>query len=361
MKILFYINGLFKGGKERQLIELLTGLHKQAEVQFELVLMDKSIHYEIPNHIKVHYIIRKSKKDFGVFKKLSQICKEFKPDIIHTWDTMTSFYALPICLKQKIKLINGSIRNARPNKGFKGNSLNSLLFKYSDVVVANSLAGLYAYGINARKGVCIYNGFNENRLVEIKPDTKSKIGITQPYIVGMVGSFEIRKDFKSFIETALLLAEKRNDIAFITIGGGKLLEECKKMVPKKYQNQIKFTGVHQNVESLVNIFDIGVLLTNGKVHGEGISNSIMEYMILGKPVIATDNGGNKELIEDKKSGVLIKDNDIQSVADTITYLIDHPSVSKKYGHQAKEIILNKFNFNKMVQSYISLYKKVLSN
>ena len=52
-----------------------------------------------------------------------------------------------------------------------------------------------------------------------------------------------------------------------------------------------------NVESIVNTFTIGVL-NSASIHGEGISNSITEYMALGKPVIATDCGGNRELVED---------------------------------------------------------------
>ena len=76
-------------------------------------------------------------------------------------------------------------------------------------------------------------------------------------------------------------------------------------VPVSLLNKIIFLGKRSNVESIINIFDVGILLTNSKVHGEGISNSIMEYMALGKPVIATRGGGTNEVVIEGENGYLI--------------------------------------------------------
>ncbi len=138
MKILFFINGLVGGGKERQLIELMSGLISNSDIEFELIVMNKSIHYSLPKGVKVHYLIRKSKKDFSIFKSLINICSIYKPDVIHTWDTMTTFYSFPVCKMKGIKLINGSIRNAKPNKQLLGNVVSKILFSLSNIIVANS-------------------------------------------------------------------------------------------------------------------------------------------------------------------------------------------------------------------------------
>jgi hypothetical protein len=92
MKILFFIDGLIAGGKERRLLELMKGIKSGFDVEFELAVMNADIHYRevFDLGIKVHYLIRKTKKDASVFYKFYKICKNFRPDIIHCWDSMTA-------------------------------------------------------------------------------------------------------------------------------------------------------------------------------------------------------------------------------------------------------------------------------
>src|SRR5689334_23875632 len=114
MRILFSIDCLVSGGKERRLTELMKGLKSNPEIQFELVLMDSEVHYKevFDLGIKIHYIIRNRKKDFSVFRKLYSLCREYRPDIIHCWDSMTAVYSVPICKLLHIRLVNGMITDA---------------------------------------------------------------------------------------------------------------------------------------------------------------------------------------------------------------------------------------------------------
>ena len=87
------IDTLKMGGKERQLIELLKGLRKSKNIKAELIVMDQEVQYNDVHHldVKINYLIRSNKKDLKIFCKLYGICHRFSPDIIHTWDLMTSF------------------------------------------------------------------------------------------------------------------------------------------------------------------------------------------------------------------------------------------------------------------------------
>ena len=102
------------GGKERRLTELMKALDIKQGIQFEIAVMDNNIHYKeiLDLGIKIHYLIRKTAKDISVFNKFYQICKEFKPDIVHCWDSMTAVYSIPACKLLHIKLVNGMIVNA---------------------------------------------------------------------------------------------------------------------------------------------------------------------------------------------------------------------------------------------------------
>ena len=107
--------------------------------------------------------------------------------------------------------------------------------------------------------------------------------------------------------------------------------------------------------------DIAEWVTRGQVlshHGEGISNSIMESMAWGVPVIATNNGGTPEIIEDGINGKLIDVQSPESLSDMITGLIDHPVLLKEMGEKALQTIKDKFLLQRMTSEYIELYNSI---
>ena len=182
MKILYLINSLKPGGKERQLVELIKGLIKFEYIKIQIVVMDYDIYYKEINglDIQLHCIVRSHKKDPTIFFQLYSICKKFKPSIIHTWDSMTTFYVLPIAKYFNFKLINGSIRNANPIKTLSFNwFLAKLTFPYCDKIISNSYAGLKQHRLSRDKALCIHNGFNFNRLAKLKTveEVKNNLGI----------------------------------------------------------------------------------------------------------------------------------------------------------------------------------------
>jgi len=227
------------------------------------------------------------------------------------------------------------------------------------LAVGNSQAGLNAYQAPEDKSFCFYNGFDFNRVAVLKDGEmiKEKYNILPGSLVtGMVGAFYDRKDYTTYIQAAISYLETRQDMTFLAIGDGPNLQECKDQVPAKWKDRIIFTGMVDEVESLVNIFDIGVLST----YTEGISNSIMEYMVLGKPVIATDGGGTKELVLDKETGFLIPPKDPQALLEKLNFLSNSLELRTKLGVNGQLRIHQVFTLDRMELDYYNLYKKILS-
>lgn len=367
MKILYFINSLLAGGMERQLVGIIKSLTGPGyNYDVILVLMNKEIHYreifELP--VEIRYVIRKWKKDPSVFVKVYKIFKETQPDFIHTFDSLTSFYATFIASTLNIRLINGSVRDA-PNKNvipFLIRLINFMTFPFADIIVSNSKAGLVSYGVK-KKGDFIYNSFDFERVKNLTESTiiMRKYAVNTDKIVGMVASFSAQKDYETFIKAAQFLLESRSDITFFAVGDGVKLDECKKLVQEKYSNKIIFTGNLDDVESLVNIFDVAVLTSNILCHGEGISNSIMEYMALGKPVIATRGGGTSEIVDDDISGYLIDPFDHEMLAEKISFLADNKANAVMMGSKGKQIIKNDFSVEKMSEAYAKLYESLINN
>lgn len=104
--------------------------------------------------------------------------------------------------------------------------------------------------------------------------------------------------------------------------------------------------------------NLGILLST---QGEGISNSIMEYMACGLPVICSNEGGSSELVVDKITGFLVDpQNDPKEIAEIILWLKNNPIKAKTIGLAGKERIFSQFSTQKMVQDYVLLYNKALA-
>jgi len=178
----------------------------------------------------------------------------------------------------------------------------------------------------------------------------------RPFVIGMVAQFDAeRKDYGTLIQAAKFLIPSNDSLMFVLVGDGPDFDKIKASIPDSLLNKIIFTGKQSDVESIVNIFDIGILLTNTKLHGEGISNSIIEYMALGKPVIATRSGGTDELVEDQKTGFLISPFGSAELIEKMTILINDSELRSKMGQAGKERIHKCFSIDKMVNKFISVY------
>jgi glycosyltransferase involved in cell wall biosynthesis len=183
--------------------------------------------------------------------------------------------------------------------------------------------------------------------------------INDLFIIGMVAAFEVRKDYKTLIDAAIALISSQDKLRFILVGGGAGLNEIKSAVPSSLLNKIVFLGQRSNVESFINIFDVGVLLTNAKVHGEGISNSILEYMALGKPVIASRGGGTNEVIIENETGLLIDPNKKEQLIEKIDLLMKNKN-RESIGQRGKNLVWEKFNLKTMVNNYTHVYRTLLT-
>lgn len=363
MRILFFIDGLIAGGRERRLVELMKGIKTNPGVEFELVVMNDEIHYKqvFELGIKIHYLIRTTKKDVSAFFKFYRICKAYRPDIIHCWDSMTAIYAIPASRLLHIKLINGMVSDApaRFSNGFRIRT--KIAFFFSSIIVGNSKAGLKAYKASQKKSLHIYNGFDFKRIKQIQEPgvVRAKFKINSQVVVLMVGAFGDRKDYDTFIEAAKLVCKRKKEVEFIAVGDGKNLDRISEKIGVDANGRIKLLGRQSDVESIINVSDICVLTTNITVHGEGISNSILEYMAMGKPVIASLGGGTNEIVEDSKTGFLINPFDPKELAEKIEIFMDDPGLRNKFGQAGKERVCTKFSIDHMISEYISLYKNGL--
>lgn len=368
MKVLFLLDGLKAGGKERRALELMKGIKQHEDIAFKLVLMNKEIHYKqvFDLNLDMEYLIRGPKKDISVFYKFYKICKKFKPDIVHCWDSMTAVYAMPVCKLLHIQLINGMVIDAPVIRNFSNKEWvrAKLTFPFSSKIIGNSNAGLAAYNAPKKKSLCVYNGLDLTRFKNLRDPEEVRKEIFGDdsnglYILGMVANFEKRKDYKTVVNAAIKIVSEYPEVRFVLVGGGLDLESIKSMVPESLRAKIIFLGKKSNVESIINIFNAGILLTNNKVHGEGVSNSIIEYMALAKPVIASNGGGTNEVVFDKENGYLIEPENETQLIEKIKLLKHDHALSVEMGKKGLQMIHEKFDLSIMTNNYLNIYQQLL--
>ncbi|MCF6296966.1 MAG: glycosyltransferase, partial [Flavobacteriaceae bacterium] len=201
MKILYIIESLRSGGKERRLVSLIKELKLKNNFEIEIIILSDNIHYkEIYDlNIKIHFLKRNIKKDLKLIFKFNTILKKIKPNIVHCWDNIAAIHFGPICKLKSIPFINSMISTAPPKLPLFSKRLisNAISYPFSDVILTNSKAGLNSFRVPDNKKKFIYNGFDFNRVKvkKLKELVKKELSIKSEKVIGMTASFSDKKDY----------------------------------------------------------------------------------------------------------------------------------------------------------------------
>jgi len=363
-KLLIYIGSLKAGGKERRLVELLRFLHESEKWHVILIIDSGEIEYPYVNSFADELIVLNSRSKLIRSFKVLKISLSSKVSLIHTWGRVQTLTSIPASLLNKIPLLNSQISNAPPlgTKTLFQSVIDRINFFFSQKIVSNSRAGLISHRVASKKSSVIPNGLNLSRFQDLaSPDQiKTQYAIETQYSVIMVANFSEKKNYRLFYDIALYITEQRDDISFIGVGGavdnsGDLDKYRSKT---KGNKRIIFPGRVSDVESLINACDIGVLFSP---YGEGLSNSILEYMALGKPVIANDSGGTNELISDGVNGYLVMtESTSEEISKLVIHLLDNENKRNEMGLQGRKRIESNYTIEKMGESFTELYKQLIS-
>ncbi len=362
MKLLMIVESLRDGGKQRRLVELVRVLSEKKRYQIMILILKNDIHYEEildMEGVEVIHLGRKFRTDPRILISFYRIARKFSPHLVHSWGALPSVVAIPYILLSGKPFVNGMIANSRMRIFSKNWFRTIYTFPFSDIIVANSMVGLKVYKVPKQKGRLIRNGINFDRIekLALPHDLRLKYGV-KPHdkVVGMVATIDWRKNFPMFVKAALLLLKERNDVTFFVVGDGPDKETIKAMVPAGKKPFFVFTGKIRNVEEVISLFDVAILAS----YGEGTSNSLLEYMLLKKPVVATDVSGINEVVADGVTGYLVPQNDVQLMKSRINELLNHTEKCESMGLAGREHVARNYSITGMVSQFESVYKEVVN-
>lgn len=365
MRLCFVLETFARGGKERRCLQLIQGLNKFGITDIKTIIINGSIEYDelFSTSSEIVNINRKEKK-LSIFRTLNIVRKEiiaFNPDIVLSWGGFSA--TLVILSNIKAKHVSAFVADTIGAKKYtKAWIINKLIFKRCAKIIGNSRNGLKAYKVPSNLGIVIPNGFNEARIPsqEINVERlKKELNIATKYVIVMISRYTRQhKDYQAFIDAARKLHEVRKDVTYIGIGSHDSEREYfESQLSDKEKTYIYLWGYRKNVEQILKISDISMLFSNLNA-GEGISNTIMESMALGVPVIATNGGGSPEIISHKYNGFLVNRNDINEIIEYTNLLLDDKQLYETISKNGITTIKNEFSLERMVKSYIELFKEV---
>lgn len=313
---------------------------------------------------RVDVSARATRLDVRPAADLWRLLREWRPDVVHSWDWMSSMAALPVCRALGIPIIDGTIRNgiARRRRSLPLRAAMAA----SKLIVANSRAGLEAWGVGTQRGRVVYNAFDPARWslcdADLPRGTESPSVPLLSTTVVMTGRMVAHKDFATLIAAAAELdAEQPGCWRFVLLGDGpersRLTDLAGDLVAR---DVVRFVAPGLEVLPLVREADVGVLMSNEAQHREGCSNAIMEYMACGLPVVCSAGGGNPELVGDGQTGFLVPAGDSLVLADRLRMLAGDRALAQRLGDAGRDRVARRFTVPRLIRGLERVYWEALS-
>jgi glycosyltransferase involved in cell wall biosynthesis len=187
---------------------------------------------------------------------------------------------------------------------------------------------------------------------------RARFGIEEDdKVIGFVGRLVPLKGIKYLLEALKIINKKMDKVKVLIVGDGPQRRELEILINKNLKRNVIFTGFISK-EDLPNIYPALDIFTLPSLT-EGLSNTLLEAMACGKPVITTSVGGNSELVDNGKNGYLIQPKSSKELAERIVDLLHDPNKRIQMGRRGRDTILRRYTWEKIIPIYEDAYEQIL--
>jgi sugar transferase (PEP-CTERM/EpsH1 system associated) len=304
--------------------------------------------------------------------KLWQLLKRLRPDIVHTRNLAALEGTLPAALAGVPVRIHGE--HGRDVEDLDGTNTRRQIirrlfkpFVHRYIAVSRDL-GFYLQqkvGVPPARIAQIYNGVDSERFHPAgeRREEVPCAGFAGPenFVIGTVVRMQDVKDpltlTRAFVRLMQRYPGAAQRLRLVMIGSGPLREKARALLADAGIEQCAWLpGERNDVARIMRSFDLFVLPSLA----EGISNTVLEAMASGLPVLATDVGGNPELVEPGVTGTLVPRNDPESMARAMRAYAESTELCRRHGAEARRTVERRFGMEAMVNAYMAVYDQLLA-
>ncbi|MGE0859506.1 MAG: TIGR03088 family PEP-CTERM/XrtA system glycosyltransferase [Gammaproteobacteria bacterium] len=349
------------GGLENGLVNLVNRLDAQRYRHCIVCLSDFDpafVQRLTGDNFEVHALAKRPGNDPRVWWRTWRLLRRVRPDVLHT----RNFVALEL---QLLGLLAGVPRRIHGEHGWDVQDPAGEVRKYQ---LARRVLGLCVQrfvalsrdledylltrvGLAPAKVERIVNGVDSERFLPAERAPGPTL------VIGTVGRMKAIKNqtllCRAFIALCARRADLRERLVLRLVGSGPLRADCEALLDAAgLAVRAQFVGDSDAVAEEMRGMDVFVLPSLA----EGISNTILEAMSSGLPVVATRVGGNAELVSDGESGVLIASEDEAALAAALERYADDDALRRRHGARGRELVEARFSLARMVERYDALYR-----
>ena len=366
-KVLYLLNFAGKAGTERYVETLVKYLSADGLVQPFFAYNEGGLLVERLEAMGVpcRQITMRRRFDKQAAKALADLCREWDIDLIHCHYLREHYTAL------LAKKYNKKIRVVYTNHFVLANDFitrlsNRWMDKRQDQMIAVCNKGkeqLIANGWSADRIQVIFNAVDLEAWAGDRSEStlRSELGLPEDRFVMLCASrFADDKGHKYLIDSVKRLTQLTDKpFTLVLAGDGPLLEPSKAQVKELgLEEQVRFIGFRKDIKNLYKGSDLYV---NSSRH-EALSFLIIEAMAAGLPVIATDMGGNSDIVNDEAGcGLLVEYDNPDSMAGAMKRFLEEPDFLARCRENALRTIQEKFEIHKMARATFEVYRKALEN
>lgn len=357
MKLLHVITSLYTGGAEMLVVNLVPHFQK---LGYEVgVVVFNGEHTPLMERLETEcpqckiYKLGDSFYNPWYIVKLVKIMQGY--DIVHTHNSSPQLYASVANLFCGKKLVTTEHNtNNRKRANWILSKIDQWMYsKYDRVICISNQAeeNLKKYLQNKKlektQIETIYNGVDIEKIHSAKPMMEFR---NEKFVIVMVSAFRPQKDHETLVRAMAKLPKDKYEVWLV--GGGESYDKIVQLVQKlKVEQNVKFWGVRTDVYRILKSADVVVMST----HYEGLSLSNIEGMAVGKPFIASDVEGIREITEGY--GILVPHQDADALANAIEQLHDDSHLYKQIADRCYERA-SQFDISKMVSRYNNVYLSI---
>lgn len=360
------------GGLENGLVNLINHIPID-RYRHAIICLKEYTDYKdrLPGDIEIFALNKRPGNDPRLYWQLWRLFRHLQPDLVHTRNLATLEAQLPAFLAGVFRRVHGEhgrdmhdVDNTSAKYRYLRKVFRPLINQYVALSLDLSRYLTQDVGIPEVRVIQLYNGVDTGRF---HPPHSARPKPTLPgffppgtVVIGTVGRMEAVKDqltlAQAFINLISRRPTERTRLRLVMIGDGALRPQMIELLSQAGLADIVWLpGTRNDIPDLLRAMDIFVLPSLA----EGISNTILEAMATGLPVIATQTGGNPELVVDGQTGQLVPRRDPEAMARAIERYLESPVLMRRHGQAGRERAMDQFSIQQMVKRYLALYDELL--